>query len=270
MRKIFIFIIIVFITTSLNLSCKKNKETTGEWLGIVTASKLAVREKPELNAKVLKYHTYASPVHLTAKSDKTTKIEKTDDHWYFDKESKGWVYGGFLIVQQYNPEGFGKYSSEMIRCNVICGGASCAYIFKAVTIGDYYVAPVFLIDYPQKNDPFYGIVIGKYSSSGEMKIFSKAEKIGIYSEDFKWIENIKKYDNLTSFYSEKFKVEMIQKKDTDGDFFVDLINKDNIKTRNELRDKCKSPDAGEIWVNAYTFKKISLAESRKEISSLLK
>lgn len=270
MKKFSILSILVLMTVFPVLSCKKEAGTKGEWLGIVTASKLAVREKPEISSKVIKYLTYGLPVHLTSKSDKTVKVDKTEDYWYYSPDSKGWIYGGFLITQQYNPEGFGKYSSEMIRCNVICGGASCAYSFKAVILGAYYVAPVFLIDYPQKNDPFYGVIIGKYSVSGETRTFSNAEKIGAYSEDLKWIDNIKKYETHTSFYAEKFKVELVQKKDSEGDFFVDLVNKNNIGERKGLREKCKSPDAGEIWVNAYKFRKLNLEESRKEIASLLK
>lgn len=263
MKKYFIFLInITFILIfSLTTSCKKKQDEFLK-IGIVTGSKLSLRTEPSLKASIIKYLEFGMPLLLNQKSETMQNIDNMRDFWYKEKDSNGWVYGGFLIKTDYDENKIGVFHQEIIRCNVACGGMSCFYTFAAYLFGEYFISSVYINDYPQPGQPCDAIVIGKYSQTEQGFDFSNIIKIGGYFCDKTWVPDLKSkiqsdiYDLILKNYNRKF----IKTMDDEGTFYI-LDGDKKFSSRSKYRNMCKDKDfKKETWVNAYTYDKKIFSE----------
>jgi len=232
-------------------------------IGIVTGSKLACRKEPNIKSEIINYYEFGTPIKLIEKSNKVV-VNNINNFWYKDDKSKGWLFGGYLIITNYNEKEIFIFENERIRCNVGCGGISCFNIFNPYIVGEYYIATHFLNDYPQGNSPQFGIIIGKYSLKDEQIIFEKPIKIAGYDSNAKYIENLnsQNYD-IKDYLLKEFHREYSRNSDTEGVFYYDKKIKDN-KFRINNRNKCKNKNINEeIWIDVFVLKKLSLKDLQK-------
>jgi len=254
-----IIIIIILFTACSRKGADNNRD-----LGIVKASKLALRELPSLESKIIRYYDFGTPVEIDAVSENKDKISGIEEHWYRDKKSGGWLFGGFLIRTYYKKEKTGHFRSEMIRCNVICGGNSCFFQFAPYIINDYYVASVYMYDYAENSEPEEGVIIGRCRVEGNKITFYSAEEITALYPNGKTDRDILNKDFDTKyFFKEDFKAVYRKHKDEEGEFFTHE-NSDPLESRPHLREKCKDEKMkDEIWVEANTFINLTVEEIQK-------
>lgn len=256
-KHIFVLILIAFLYTGCS---KKGSDDTME-AGIVKASRLALRETPSLEGKIMSYYDFGTPVEIDAVSEKKDKISGIEDYWYRDKKSGGWLFGGFLLRTVYSGDKTGLLSSEIIICNVICGGHSCAFQFAPFIIGEYYVLPVYIEDYPDPGSPERGVIIGKCTFKYEKIIFHRAEEITAYDDTGNIHRDILQREFDTKFFfSKDYRAVYNKHKDEEGEFFTHE-NSDPIESRASLREKCNDKkNQDEIWVGVNTFIPMSIEE----------
>jgi hypothetical protein len=260
-KYLFVLILIVF----LYAGCGKKAADDTMGAGIVKASKLALRETPSLEGKIVRYYDFGTPVEIDSVSEKKDKISGIEDYWYRDKKTGAWLFGGYLLRTDYIREKTGYFSSEIIICNVICGGHSCVFRFAPYIIGEYYVLPVYIEDYPEPGSPEMGIIIGKCTFKDEKIIFHRAEEIIGYDDTGKIYRDMHKREFDTKFFfSKDYKAVYKKHKDEEGEFFTHE-NSDPVKSRAELREKCSDKkNKDEIWVGVNTFIPMSIEEIQKK------
>lgn len=233
-------------------------------IGIVTASKLICRKEPTINSEKVGLYNFSNPVMLIDKTIDKAVVNGIEDYWHQDKETKGWLFGGYLLITKTAESSFRKMKAERIWCNVICGGFSCFYNFEPYIVGDYFIAYVYLNDYPQENEPFAGIIIGDFKKSDNELIFNNVIKIGGYYENGEWIDDVSRNSdsyNMFKAYDKKF----VKVNDEEGEYFVSEQNA-NINNRKYYRDLCNDKSNNEeIWYTACTLNKVSIEECRKII-----
>jgi hypothetical protein len=240
------------------------KDATPEFpcIGIVTASKLFCRKEPDIKSVEIAKYIFSNPIILINKSKVKQKINNMEDFWYQDKSTKGWLFGGYLFLTNFDEKNFMKFISDRIWCNVGCGGFSCFYEFEPFLIGDYYIAYMYLTDYPQKNDPYAGIIIGKYKIENNSLSFSGPLKIGAYYDTGEWIDdyektNMKEYSDFRGAYKKV--------SDSEGDFFIDVTVK-SVLNRKATRSKCTDRNnTEEVFFVAHYLTPIKLADYTKII-----
>ncbi len=260
LKYVSLLIIIIFLITG----CSRKGGDNSIEAGIVKASKLALRELPNLDSKIIKYYGFGTSVEIDAVSENKDKISGIEEYWYREKKSGGWLFGGFLIRTDYNKEKTGHFKSEMIRCNVVCGGNSCFFQFSPYIINDYYIAPVYMYDYPETGEPERGIIIGRCKVDGNKITFYNAEEIIAFYGDGKVDRDVLNKDFDTKYFFKKdFKSVYKKHKDEEGDFFTHE-NSDPIESRLLFREKCKDEKmTDEIWVEASVFLPLTLEEIHK-------
>ena len=227
-------------------------------IGIVTASKLSCRQAPRVDAPVIKYFSFGTPLDLIEKSYVKSEIDGVKGSWYREKATKGWVFGGYLLTTAHNTEKIARFELERIRCNVVCGGLSCFAEFNPLLVGDYYVAAVFLNDYPQDNEPETGIIIGRYEVTGKTIKFMNPVKVAGYDGRARYIDDIlsRNFDTK-EWITKEFERMYIKSNDGEGTFYCDEGGKkiDRKELRNNCQDKTYSE---EIWADVYTWRKVPL------------
>jgi len=256
-KYIFVLILIAFLYTG----CGKKMTDGTMGAGIVKASKLALRETPSLEGKIIRYYDFGTPVEIDAVSENKEKISGIEDYWYRDKKSGAWLFGGYLLRTDYIKDKTGYFSSEIIMCNVICGGFSCAFQFSPYIIGEYYVLPVYIEDYPDPGSPERGVIIGKCTSKDEKIIFHRAEEMTAYDDAGNIHRDILQREFDTKFFfSKDYKAVYKKHKDEEGEFFTHE-NSEPIESRASLREKCSDKkNKDEIWVGVNTFIPMSIEE----------
>lgn len=262
--KIVRYLAAIIVIIILFTACSRKGGDNNRDIGIVKASKLALRELPSLESKIIRYYDFGTPVEIDAVSENKDKISGIEEHWYRDKKNGGWLFGGFLIRTDYNIEKTGHFRSEMIRCNVICGGNSCFFQFSPYIINEYYVASVYMYDYPENGEPEEGIIIGRCKVDGNKIIFYNAEEIIALYGDGKSDRDILNEDFDTKYFFKKdFRAVYKKHKDEEGDFFTHE-NSDPLESRLQLREKCKDAKmTDEIWVEVNTFINLTVEEIQK-------
>ena len=235
------------------------KDSTPEipCIGIVTASKLFCRKEPDIKSGEMAKYNFSNPILLISRSKVKQKINNVEDYWYQDKTTKGWLFGGYLILTKLDEKNFMKLASDRIWCNVGCGGFSCFYEFEPFLIGDYYIAYTYLSDYPQEKDPYAGIIIGKYKIDNDTISFTGPLKIGAYYDTGEWINDYEK-TNKTEFSD--FKAAYRKASDSEGEFYIDVTAK-SVLNRKATRDKCKDKNnMEEVYFVAHYLTPVKLAE----------
>ena len=258
------YVAAMILILTLFAGCSKKGGDSKKDLGIVKASKLALRELPNLDSKIIRYYDFGTPVEINAVSEKKDKISGIEDYWYSDKKSGGWLFGGFLIMTGYDKDKTGHFKSEMIRCNVTCGGNSCFFQFSPFVVNDYYIAPVYMYDYAEDGEPEEGLIIGKCSVEGNKITFYRAEEIIAFYPDGKTDREILNKDFDTKyFFKNDFKSVYTKHKDEEGEFFTHESS-DPVESRLLFREKCKDKKTtDEIWVEANTFIMMTVDELQK-------
>jgi len=264
MRQAFLFFktIIIFLLIFVAAGCGQ-KEMDPPCIGIVSASKLSCRQAPRMDAPVIKYFYFGTPLDLIQKSETKSEIDGVKGSWYREKSTKGWVFGGYLLTTAHNAEKIARFEMERIRCNVVCGGLSCFAEFNPLLAGDYYIAEVFLNDYPQDNEPESGIVIGRYAVTGKTIKFMNPVKVAGYDGRGRYIDDIlsRNFD-AKEWITNKFERLYVKSADGDGTFYCDEGGKKI--DRKELRNKCQDKTySEEIWADVYTWRKVPLEALQK-------
>lgn len=260
-KYLFVLILIAFLYTG----CGKKSADDNMGAGIVKASKLALRETPSLEGKIIKYYDFGTPVEIDSVSEKKDKISGIEDYWYRDKKSGAWLFGGYLLRTDYSKDKTGCFSSEIIMCNVICGGQSCGFRFAPYIIGEYYVLPIYIEDYPEPGSPEWGVIIGKCTVKDEKIIFHRAEEITAYDGTGNiYRDMLEREFDTKSFFSKDYKAVYKKHKDEEGEFFTHE-NSDPIESRAELRKKCSDKNnEDEIWVGVNFFVPMSIEDIQKK------
>ena len=237
-----------------------------DYHGIVTASKLSCREKPNINSSIIKYFNFGKPLHLIEKTDEKININTNNDYWYKEENSGGWVYGSYLLLTE------SKYcsllSNEYIACNMECGGSCGLMPHETLLIGEYYIKELKMYDYePSDSNPCLFAIIGKYIQKSNSIEFFNPLIIGAYEPmgdicKGKWISNLKHkipkeyYDR----YALKYRHKILLHKDDIGEFYMHEKSKLKI-SRNEGRRKCNNKlYSDEIRIEYYIFKPFSINE----------
>ncbi len=256
-------------------------------IGIVIASKLACREKPDINSKIIKYYHFSTPIHLINKSDSKSSIDKFNDYWYQDNETKGWLFGAYMILQNYNEDQVGIFEGKFLRCNWVCGGFSCFYIFEPILVSNYYIASFLLADYPQnETDPVHGVIIGKYSKTNNGIQFHNIEKIGAYSLNKKWIpfeelnislkksgfqdSKTKKVINLYDYYYKQLEYKFINIKDNNESIFINENEFQKFTSLVSILNKCKNDKSFVYSLTIYKYRRLTIPELHKYFPLFIK
>ncbi len=256
--------IAAFIALAASIpSCRIGDETMPRMF-VVTASELACRKSPAVSAPIIRFFPFGYPLLVTERSVEKTRIDGVEARWYREKQTGGWVFGGYLMdAGAGGPTG--TFDSQRIRCNVICGGLSCFYDFTAIIAGDCYVAEVFLEDYPmEKGVPATGLAVGKCTVGKDRVSFGNALKIVGYDMAGSYLPNVERLAfSSKDWIMNRFAQTYEKRSDPEGEYYLASGSRP-MPPRKVLRDKCASKSGGEeIWLDIKVFTKAPLSEIQK-------
>jgi|GEM_PF-1100514 len=232
-------------------------------IGIVIGSKLSCRKEPNLKSKIIKSFHYGTPIRLIAVNKKNQTINYKKAFWYKEKFSGGWVFGGYLIHTEYNPDKLANLKYELIRCNVVCGGFSCFNHFAPILVGDYYIGVYALSDYPEDDAPAFGILIGKYKKYSDKLVLNNVSVFGGFDSSKNYIlyaeeENFEYKEQVLK----KFGYTLYKHKDNNGYYYTS--SKKEKHSRDYYRNLCKDKkNKKEIWESGIEYHKKSIKELQK-------
>jgi len=263
MKKQFLLLIIFILNTFIcNFCFSETKEFPS--IGIVTASKLMCRKDSSSKSAIITSFNFSTPIVLIDKSKQKQTINGLEGYWYQEQNTKGWVFGAFLFITIFDENKLSMLKAERIRCNVSCGGNSCFYQFEPLLIGEYYIAHIYMSDYPceTSNSPANGFIIGKYKISNDSIVFEKALKLGGYNINQNWINGIDTLSFETKEYFSNYSPTFYKVNDKNGDYYISNLSEQNI-SRESLQQKCKEAITfDEIWFEYNTTISITIEECR--------
>lgn len=182
---------IVFLTVILSyLGCVAPVNAAPERLpraALVVASSLNGRSTPDPGGRIVAAYSFGMPLWLTERSAKTSVIDGVEAHWYRERTSGGWFFGGYLLFSLNEEKDCGYLKPDWFLVNAAFGGIAT---FNRYLYHGLFFTQIAYSMYPGTNDGdalTYGVVVGRYSRSANGSLAFTPRWTGQYTTSGKWI-----------------------------------------------------------------------------------
>lgn len=236
--------------------------------GIIQAGKLNARVSPSVTSKVIKTFYFGTPVELINVSENSDIVDGIKDKWYQEKESKGWLFGGYLFQIKNEKDSFiGKVDVDVVVCNVAVDGNFASRVPYFI-INGYYITRMALELYPpmDENIASEAIIIGKSQINNNLTF--KPLMRGNYNSKGKFL-------SLEEVNSREYSLSKV--KDDLGAYFIDINGKFNDgkkdiprRNRHEAKEICKDrnfrivDEAKPVFEIFYLLKKMNISDIQNQ------